>query len=135
MPHVLVQGVVLVGEVGDEELGKAVAVDVLGVDAHARLRLAVHVVGGARELGGVVEGAVAAVEEEEVRVHVVGDVEVDQAVVVEVGRHHAEAVAVVADLGIASSDSSPWSSGRSTSSSAVITRSKTLVKVKLPLLR
>ena len=41
---------------------------------------------GARGLGGVLERAVALVEEEEVRVHVVGDVEVDLAVAVEVGR-------------------------------------------------
>ena len=101
LAEVLVERVVLVGEVGDEQLGKAVAVDVLGVDPHARLRHAVDVEGGARDLGDVVEGPVAAVEEEEVRVHVVGDVEVDQAVVVEVGRHDAEAVAVVARLGLA----------------------------------
>ena len=50
--------------------------------------------GGARGLGGVLEGAVALVEEEEVRVHVVGDVEVDLAVAVEVGGDDAEAVAV-----------------------------------------
>ena len=92
--EVQVERVVLVGEVGDEQLGQAVAVDVLGVDAHARLRLALVVEGGARGLGGVLERAVALVEEEEVRVHVVGDVEVDPAVAVEVGRDDAEAVAV-----------------------------------------
>ena len=91
---VLVEGGVLVREVGDEQLGKAVAVDVLGVDPHARLGHAVDVEGSARELGDVVEGAVAAVQEQEVRVHVVGDEDVDQAVVVDVGRHHAEPVAV-----------------------------------------
>ena len=40
-----VEGVVLVGEVGDEEVGTAVAVDVLGIDAHARLRLTFLVIG------------------------------------------------------------------------------------------
>ena len=96
LAQVLVERVVLVGEIGDEQLGQAVAIDVLGVHPHPRLRLAVDVVGGARELGDVVERAVAPVEEQEVGVHVVGDVDVDQAVVVDVGRHHAEAVAVVA---------------------------------------
>ena len=90
----MVEGAVLVGEVGDEQLGKAVAVDVLGIDAHARLGHAVDVEGGSRDLGDVVEGAVAAVQEQEVRVHVVGDEDVDQAVVVDVGRHHAEPVPV-----------------------------------------
>ena len=61
--------------------------------------IAVDIVGGARDLGDVVERAVAAVQEQEIRVHVVGDEDVDQAVVVDVGRHHAEAVAVVARLG------------------------------------
>ena len=51
------------------------------------------VVGRARDLGRVLERAVAVVEEEEVRVHVVGDVEVDLAVAVQVGRDDAEAVA------------------------------------------
>ena len=87
------------GEVGHEQLGQAVAVDVLGVDPHARLGLALLVEGGARGLGGVLERAVALVEEEEVRVHVVGDVDVDLAVAVEVGRDDAEAVAVVAAAG------------------------------------
>ena len=69
----------------DEQIGQAVAVDILGVDPHARLRLALVVVGRAGGLGGVVEGAVAPVEEEEIRVHVVGDVNVDQAIAVRVG--------------------------------------------------
>ena len=49
---------------------------------------------GARGLGGILERSVSLVEEEEVRVHVVGDVEVDPAVAVEVGGDDAEAVAV-----------------------------------------
>ena len=85
---------VLVREIGDEQLGKPVAVDVLGIDSHARLGHPVDVERGPRHLRDVVERAVAAVQEQEVRVHVVGDEDVDQAVVVDVGGHHAEPVPV-----------------------------------------
>ncbi len=37
LPVVVVKRGVLVREIGDEQLGKPVAVDVLGVDSHARL--------------------------------------------------------------------------------------------------
>ena len=97
--EVLIERAVLVGEIGDEQLGKPIAVDVLGIDAHPRLGHAVDVVGGARDLGDIVERPVTAVQEQEVGVHVVGDEDVDQAVVVEIGRHDAETVAVGAGLG------------------------------------
>ena len=80
---VLVERVQLLGEVGDEQLGKAVAIDVAAVDAHARLRLAVDVEADAGGIGDVLEGAVAVVAIEEIAHEIVGDVDVDVGVAVE----------------------------------------------------
>ena len=93
-PRFWIEDVVLAPEVGDEQLGQAVAVDVLGVDPHPGHAPAPGVVAPRRRSRDVLERAVAPVEEEEIRVVVVGDVEVDPAVAVEVGGDHAEAVAV-----------------------------------------
>ena len=82
------------GEIGDEQFGPAVAVDVLGVDPHAGLSLALDVEGRAAILRGVAKGAVTVVQEEEIGIPVVGDIEVDLAVAVEVGRDGREAVPV-----------------------------------------
>ncbi len=79
-----VQGIQLLGEVGDEDVGKAVALDVPAIDAHAGLGLAVAVEADARRIRHVGEGAVAVVLVEEVPHHVVGDVDVGIAVAVEV---------------------------------------------------
>ena len=89
----MVERVVLVREVGDEQLGPAVAVDVLRIDPHARLACRSRRA-GARGLGDVLERPVALVEEDEVRAHVVGDVEVDPAVAVQVRGDDPEAPAV-----------------------------------------
>ena len=95
-PQVDEQRVRLVPVVGDEEVGAAVAVDVLGVDAHARADAAGGVVARARGVGGILEGAVAPVEEHEIRAEVIGDVEVGPAVAVEVGGDDAQPPAVAA---------------------------------------
>ena len=86
-------------EVRDGQLGTAVAVDILGVRAHARLGVPIAVVAGARGFRGVLERAVPVVEKDEVRAHVVGDEEVDLAVTVQVGRDDAESLAVGAGPG------------------------------------
>ena len=91
-PRFMIQGVGLVPVIGDEQIGPAVAVDILGVHAHPGVGPAVGVVAGARGFGDVLECAIAAIEEHEVRAHVVGDVEVDPAVAVEVGRDDPEAL-------------------------------------------
>ena len=75
---------------GDEEIVVAVAVEVAGVDAHAASACAVGVDRAAREQRFVGEGAVAAVEPEEVGLHVVGDEEVGVAVAVEVAGDDAQ---------------------------------------------
>ena len=84
LAEVAVEGIQLLREVGDEDVGKAVAVDVTAIDAHAGLRLAVAVEADARRVRHVGEGAVAVVLVEEVPHHVVGDVDVGIAVAVEV---------------------------------------------------
>ena len=94
---VLVEGGVLAPEVGHEQLGEAVAVHVLGVDAHAPLDLAGLVRGGAGRSADVLERAVPLVQEQEVGAAVVGDVEVGPAVAVEVGGDDAEPPAVAAE--------------------------------------
>ena len=90
---VLVERVQLFGEVGDEDVREAVAVDVGAVDAHAGLRLAVDVEADAGAVGDVGERAVAVVAVEEVADHVVGDVDVGVAVAIEVAERDAEALA------------------------------------------
>ena len=72
----------------------AVAVAIFGVDAHARLGLTSLVERGPGGFGGVLECTVPLVEEEKVGVHVVGDVEVDPAVAIEVGGDDPKSVAV-----------------------------------------
>ena len=88
------EGVVFLLEVGDEQLRPAVAIEVLGVHPHPGRCPAADIPAGARVLRGVAEVAVTSVEEEEVRVLIVGDVDVNPAIAVQVGRHDAEAMAV-----------------------------------------
>ena len=90
---VAVERVQLLGEVGDEDVGQAVAVDVAAIDAHAGLRLAVAVEADAGAVRDVGEGAVAVVPVEEIPHHVVGDVDVGVAVAIEVAERDAEALA------------------------------------------
>ena len=90
---VFVEGIFLVGEVGDDHVGEAVVVVVLEVDAHAGEGSSVTVDG---HLGGeadLFEGAVALVAVEVFEHGVVGDGDVDFAVAVEVGDGDAEAFA------------------------------------------
>ena len=89
---VAVEAVEFKVEVGDIEVLPAVAVHVGGVNAHARLVLAVFARGHAGGERGVLKSAVVVVEEEEVGPGVVGDGDVGPSVVVEVGEHHAHAL-------------------------------------------
>ena len=89
---VLVQRVVVVREVGDDEIGKAVAVVVAGIDAHAGLRPAVAAQRRARDQSLLDERPVFPVSEQQVRHRVVGHVDVRPAIVIEIGEDHAEAV-------------------------------------------
>ena len=83
------------GEVGLEDVDRAVAVVVADRDAHAGLRLAVLAVGAARVDADVLERAVAVVPIQRARVRVVRHIEIDPPVVVEVERADAEAVGAV----------------------------------------
>ncbi len=94
-PIVDVQGVGLLVEVRHEQVFVAVAVEVGGVDPHAGLRLAVRVERAPGEQRRVRERAVAAIDPELVGQAVVGDVEVEPAVAVEVPAHDAESRTVV----------------------------------------
>ena len=85
-----VEIVALAGQVGDEQILVAVVVGVAGVHAHAGLGLAVGAERGARQQPEVLERAVLLVHPQQVRLAVVGDVEVDPAVAVEVGGRHAQ---------------------------------------------
>ena len=84
-------------DVGDEEILIAAAEDVGGVDAHAGARLAVFAEGHLRRQRHLLEFHArvlrAAIHEEEILHGIVGDEEVHQAVVIDVGGHHAEAFA------------------------------------------
>ena len=85
------QGVRLVDEVGVEQVDAAVAVEVLGDDAHAGRGLARPVVGDARRGADLLESQAPEVAEQEVRRPVVGHEEVEPAVAVEVGDGQAQA--------------------------------------------
>ena len=92
---VAVEGVGLALVVGDRQVEQAVAVVIPRRHSHAGLGQAALAVGGAGEQREVLEGdstvgTATAVAEEEVRGLVVGDVEVDPAVVVEVGEGQPE---------------------------------------------
>ena len=83
----------LLVDVGHEQVLPAVLVEVGRIDAHPRARRAV---GAEPHLGGqpdLFPLALAAVGEEEVLDGVVGDEQVDEAVVVDVGGHHAQRLA------------------------------------------
>ena len=84
-------------EVGDRQVGPPVAVEVAAGDAHARLVTPTGVGRHPRNVTDFLEPESPQVPEEEVRRAVVGDEEVDPAVVVEVGGHHAQAPAIVVD--------------------------------------
>src|SRR5438094_240567 len=80
----------LAGELGDEQILVAVVVEIAGVHAHARLRLAICPQSGTRQKRGVLERSVALVDPQLVRLTVVGDVDVNPAVAVEIAGCHAE---------------------------------------------
>ena len=80
-----VQHIHLVEPVRDEQILVAVVVEVARVNAHARFGLSGAAHGGAGEERRVLERAVVLVDPELVGLAVVGDVEIDPPVVVEVG--------------------------------------------------
>ena len=93
VPVVHVERVQLLGEVRDEEIREAVAVDVGAIDAHARLRLAVLIESDARRRTRRRRTAVAVVAIQEIPHRVVRDVDVHVAVAIEVAERDAEPLA------------------------------------------
>ena len=92
----VIERVLIVREGGEDEIQATVTVVVAGVHAHARLRAAVTVHGNACGLADFLEASVPEVVVEEVGIRIVGDEQIDQAVIVVVGRHDAEAVRAAA---------------------------------------
>ncbi len=90
---VLVEAEEFLIDVGDEQVLPAVAVVVGGVNAHPRARRARVAEGHARGQADLLEPAAATVHEEEVGHRVVGDEEIEQPVVVHVGRDRGERLA------------------------------------------
>ena len=84
-------------EVGDGQVGPAVAVEVAAGDAHAGLVAPVGVAGHAGQVADLLESEPAQVAEQEIGRHVVGDEQVDAVVVVEVGGDDAQPPAVAVD--------------------------------------
>ena len=87
------EGARLVDEVREEQVDAAVAVEVVGHDAHARRGPARAVGGDPRRDADLLEPQSAQVAEQEVGRGVVGDEDVELAVVVEVGDGQAQAAA------------------------------------------
>ncbi len=92
---VAVEGVALAPQVGDEEVLVAVAVGVAGGDPHPRLRPAELVERHSPGESHLLQLAAAETAPELVRLAVVGDVEIEPAVAVEVAGHHAQPLAGV----------------------------------------
>src|SRR5690606_1476840 len=96
-----IQAVELAGEVRHGDVEPAIAIDIGDIDAHARQRLPVLIDGDADLERDLSERAVAEILPQEVRRRVVRDVDVDEAIAVEIERDHAEPLAV---LGARASD-------------------------------
>ena len=94
---VLVEGGVLVVEVGDGQVGAAVAVRIAAGDPHPRLVDAVAVARHAGRRRDLLEAEPPRVAEEEIGRLIVGDEEVEPAVAVEVGGDDPQAPAVAVD--------------------------------------
>ena len=78
------------GEVGDEDVRVAVAIEVLGVHTHAGFRGAAVVEGGKGELRAFPKRAVALIQPQVIGRAVVGDIEVCVAIAIEITCRHAE---------------------------------------------
>ena len=95
-----VEGVDVVGEVGDEEVEIPVAVVVPRVNAHARLGAAVLAVGQPGGGADLAEPEFSLVAEQEIGLGVVGHVDVGISVGIEIGEHDSESrQAVAGDAG------------------------------------
>ena len=92
LPVVGVQRRRVAGEIGLEDVDGPVAIVITDRDAHAGLRFAVLAVGAARRDADVRERAVRVVQIQRAWIRVVGHVQIDPAVVVEIERADAEAV-------------------------------------------
>ena len=77
-------------KVGDHDVDLPAVAGVGEVDPHARLHPPLMIVGGARQVAGVTECPPAVPEPEGVRIHVVGNVEIDRSVAVDIGSDHPE---------------------------------------------
>ena len=97
---VAVEGVGLHIVIGHHDIHQAVPVVVGRIGAHSRFRVGLLVVAGSRKQGHVFETTLAVVPVVEIPFRVVGDVEVHPAVIVEIGSHHPQALALrVEDAG------------------------------------
>ena len=82
--EVAVERAPLAGQVGDQDVDIAVPVEVLGGNAHARARHSIRGIGCPRDQSSLGEGSIPLVEPEVVGCTIVGDVEVDPPVLIEV---------------------------------------------------
>ena len=94
LAQVLVEGGPFAVEVGDHQVGPAVAVEVAAGHAHARLVSPLGAAGHAGLESDLLEVEAALVAEQVIGSAVVGDVEVDAVVVVEIGGDDAQAAPV-----------------------------------------
>src|SRR5215218_5767265 len=88
----MVKRVVFVGEVRDEDVELAVVIVVARSHAHTTLLATILVHGSAGAKPNLLERAVALVSVMEIRRRVVGDKDVDQAVVIEIAGENTETV-------------------------------------------
>src|SRR5260370_1508870 len=90
---IAIERFVVVGKRGDEKVEFAIAIVIAHADAHGSLRTAFFIDGKAAEVADVFEGAVVAIAIEVVGRGIVGDEEIEPAVIVETTEARSETVA------------------------------------------
>jgi hypothetical protein len=90
------EGNSLVPEVGNKQVSPTVAIDVLGVDSHSRAPLSFRSIAGPRGFRDILERAIPSIEKDKVGTHVIGDIDIDPAVVIKVDGGDPETAAISA---------------------------------------
>ena len=90
---VAIERIHLAADIGHKKILVSILIKVDRIDAHAGARRSVGAVGYTRGQGDLFKFARSFIQEEKVRHGIFGDKQVEQPVVVDVGRHHAKRLA------------------------------------------
>ena len=84
----LVKGIVFFGKIGAKQIDVTVIVGIGSSHPHAGQRATVGTVAGRRQLGPIFESGFPAVDQQQVGMHVVATVQINQAILVKIGGDH-----------------------------------------------